>query len=474
MKISSRNLDNIILFLENFNFITTEEIIYNINSKKGSIIKNLNMEMPNLDVTISINELDKIIDIISIITSGLEKFEFKENNCKIKKEIIEKYQCENFSEFKIDNINLILNDDVILSEFYNFSFIFKAEDKKFLYSKIEIIITPINLAIFDKKKSLYCSNFQTRKLKIYLFSDYVNFSNKTNILIERGFLSIHDEILFDIIEYVGKLIYNFSKLNQGNKKNDLTENKEILFNNQIKKKDLLELNICQINIFYFVDFYDLIVFKIPLISIKNNNLINVPNFKIYFKKINWKFNRKIKILNVNSLKIKIIQEFYKSEQKNRKMNKNNNRTIIQNVNLTEINFANVDLNFYFLEMIFSVLKLKNYFQFLPIWVNYYMSLKYIRKDQIVKDDNLKNISNDKDMMKINFEIIRININLFYKNKIKNLKIKEKLEYELNSDLTLKIYNLGIFTNSYNEIISANNEGTIEFIKYLFRRVSYSK
>jgi len=506
LKITSTNKNKIILNLDNFSFDINKELIYKQIIKNGMINNDLNFEMPVLEITLTIQEIEKIIDLISIIQNGIYKISTSNSNKDIKKEDnnnlnkkaysenddlnIERFESYNYKNIKIDNIKFIMEDKFLLTELFDFSFLLKSEEKKFLYSKVEILIKPINLIFMNIRKNFYNSHLLSRSLIINFENEFSSSSNKLEIFVEKGFVYISDENLLEIIKFIGKILYLFSKLNP--KREEIGVNK---VNNSFKKdsnklddknnqnnksnKEIQDININEFLIFFSFEYKNLFLIKVPKIIIKPNELIVIEKLNCYFKNLcqfpseyNISNNLKINIRKIKFIKIKNI--FIKFQKNNLILEDKNNNDKLNGltyyrqksfylVNSTEVSFENLELNIFINEMLLPFIEISNYFQFFPYWVEYNINSKdqEVYQSNFTKDDENKDFLEHKKSYKDlnDLESANPNEKNIFKLKIHNIKcfineafkiLKKPLKDGELSDYSINIENVFLNTVNYKE------------------------
>lgn len=564
LMLTATNHNKSILLLDNFVFSINEDNIYNKELKTGNILSNMVLELPKLNITLSITELEKIVDILSVIFSGVERLEGKNKDFNNKNNtnnynyeyssryysnydniknshhkgksknshksaigipdqgliglvIYEEYNSENLIKLKLENSNIILNDKDVLVEFNNFAMSFILEEKKFAFSKIEIYIKPINITMFNVHKSIYNVNLQSRSVKLLIAKDFSLKNNKLEVFIEEGFLALHDEMLLQIIKFLGKILSlisllesqnnNNNKINNNFKQNnnfstnaDVGDKKASEANNPTSaaKKDIQEISFKNFFVFYYIDIQDLFIFKIKSVSIKLQESLEFQGFKAYYRNVSlFAVNNIIKLVKLKRLNIKMYPSSQLIDAANQsssnKIKKQDSERIIKKniyaINMTEIDFHEIKINVYVKELLAPALKLVNFFQFFSLWVTYHFSIRpgiEAQSSQNLNFDLKPNTSKAKEMLENNPLISQMN-KIKQKNIIRisfdliNVKIFEKFNQRIRiphtttedrttgtiSDYSVILYKTALILVNYEEDFFILENKSKNFIFYFF-------
>jgi len=519
LQITSTNKNKIILQLDNFSFDTYEDFTYFQNIKNGKILNDLYLEMPLLEITLTIQEIEKIIDILSIILNGVNKLNVEDkknkNGVSDSKDInkteidneVENHENEVHNFIKIHKINFILEDKYLLTEFSDFSFVLSLEEKKFLFSKLDIAITPINIKIMNNKSSLYNANLISRNIKIKLFQEFTINFHKMEILIERGFFSLHDECLLEMVKFAGKLHNIISKLNSNeNQTKESNKNDEVM----IKENDLelkpsyskkivkssQKITINEFFIFFFSDIENLFILRIPKIILKFGEELIIEKINFYFRNLNYlivsnqsnhsnELNpiqdliHAIKIIKLEGFKFilptnNICLESKISNKKKKKIHYLKKKSLYS-VNLTEMSIENIEINFLTNQLLIPFLKLSKFFQFFPYWIEHYFNhtknkdnkntIVCVDQNNLISGDKISYNSNIKGFDKINeknifkFKINKASCN--FNEDLASYKKKDKINNYSGYSIAIINFNLNLYSYS-EDILKLDRDGIFIF------------
>jgi hypothetical protein len=349
LKMSANKSNRLILDLHSYVFTMSEDIVYYPDNKEGNIRSVVSSEMPGTDIVLSTKELDKLIELIICICSGINRLEATDSKTyNLSNKQIENYFHSKILNLHFSDINLVVHDEVIQSEFNNIGLNVHIEEQRFIGTKIDISFSPIDVSIFAKKSTKYSSNLFVKGFKLEIYDDYK--SSKTDIYFENIKLLIYDNHLIDVMKFVADFL-NYI----------LVDNVKTIHDRNVQslpkktKKEQCFLTFKKVVVYCYVDFTDICTIKVNDFVYNIDDYMLIPNIKIYHQAIHKVFHlKKQKILDCNKLYIK----FYPEK------------------NELDIDFGKILLNIYSFELANTILKIYFYHAFFPHWVTYHMHYKH--------------------------------------------------------------------------------------------------
>jgi hypothetical protein len=349
LKMCANKYNRLILDLHSYVFTMSEDIIYYPDNKEGNIRSVVSSEMPGTDIVLSTKELDKLIELIICICSGINKLEAADTKTyNLSNKQIENYIHSKMINLHFTDINLVVHDEIIQCEFNNVGLNVLIDEQRFIGTKVDINFSPIDVSIFAKKTTKYSSNLFVKGFKLDIYDDYK--SSKTDIYFESVKLLIYDNHLIDVMKFVADFL---NYLLVGNVKTIHDRNVQSL-PKKIKKEQCL-ITFKKVIVYCYVDFTDICTIKVNDFVYNIDSYMLIPNIKIYHQTINKVFHmNKSKILDCNKLLIKFYPE----------------------ISELSIEFGKILLNVYSFELANTILKIYFYHAFFPHWVTYHMHYKH--------------------------------------------------------------------------------------------------
>jgi hypothetical protein len=424
LKMSGSKPNRIILDLQTYSFSITEDIIYYPESKEGNIRSVVASEMPGTDIVLSTKELDKIIELIICIISGLNKIEKIQAKAhfSLGNKLIENYIHSEVLNLHFAGINLVVHDDIIQAEFNNIGLNCHIEEQKFVATKIDITFSPIEIAIFEKRHTKYSSTLLVKGFKLDILDDYK--SSKTDIHFENVKLLIYDNHLVDTLKFVADfiqclLIRNVKSIHDRNVQ--AGKKKKV-------KKEQCNLTFKKIVIYCYVDFSEICTIKINDFFYIIDDYMLIPNIKIYHQTLNKVFlMRKVKFLDCTKLLLKFYPE----------------------INEIVIDFGKIHVNIYCFELANTILKIYFYHFFFPHWVTFHMHHK-LKVDEDYRPKYIDDFAK-KNRSIIKFEEVIVVIN---QHGISNAAILQALPGLVDEKTNMVDYLKGVKCNQFT--LNVNN------------------
>jgi hypothetical protein len=447
--LSSYKKEKVILDLQNFTLNLTEDIIYYHQSREGSIRGTVNSETPSVDIIMSTKELDKIIELIICIVSGFEKLEaHSERNVYIHK-YIEKYVLQTFLNLNFEKVNLTVYDETIQTEVSNISLNVRVEEEKFSGSKVDIIFSPISVCVFSKSCTKYSSNVLVRGFKLNIVDDLK--TSRIDILFEDTKVVCYDNHLIDVLKFVAEFLTYCLKggvKNTHKKKTKINSGYKNKYTNIIpkdepsKKKEVCTLFFKKAIVYNYIDFDDILTFKVKDYTFYIDDWMMIPKVKIYHQSTtNGFLKKRTQFITVERFYIKFVPD--------------NHECLID--------FGHIIVNAYCFELAFVIAKVSIYHSFLPVWINYHMSYKHSLDDdyrKIYVADFAK-----KDRCLIKFGRVDVKINQYAISNCAVFQTNPELMYKEMSEKFSNQNQLSNLTGNNNLLNNGNFSSSSE-INYL--------
>jgi hypothetical protein len=450
-----------------FSIFLKDGITYNYNAMDAEISSNLNCDLTQMEVSLSTQQLNKIIELALSIVKGIDHIEEIEiSNSQFI--IYEPYKDNTVINFKFSGLGLYLFSDNIITEIPNLDMDLRIEKNKFMDNKIVINTSPIILSIanstylkyfLDNKNFFFVTNIFIRGFKLDIndtlfnvssryFSDRKsNYSKISNIQISFDYINciVYDNHLIDIIKFVSEFLTYIFKTAVREKNEKLPnfeklENIEIFFNN--------------IDLLNYIDFNDIIIGKVKNFKLIVDDRLEMPDVTFWHQEINHvPLQPKTKVVKLKNFIIKFEPD---------------------NI---DILFYSININFYTTKFAYPVAKISIYYQFFPEWIDYYFIYQFKLDDKFKEIDITENAKKGK--VKITFEKIEALINdttisssaiMFAKfDKIENNRanIVKYLNVIKNSLFTLRVTNFIIdIEDFYERKIESENIFNFNFDSYI--------
>ena len=431
--ITNENNNKIILQIPYFKFNGNKNVIYFIKKMEGNILNEINIEIPKIDVLISSKNLEPFLIFSKLILNNIKNIEninetFIVNNnnnynnfydIEYKENSIE----ENKINIIINNSNFVVFDEKFYFQFFNsqiFIAYFENYNNNNLNKETKINFTPIKIDFFNIETLYFSSNIIINNLKILISED--KNKNIINVFLNKFIFLIYDDMLINIVKLISEIIMPFLSFNNNN---NINNNKNNNNNNQI-----IKLNLNDIKILFYTNLIDLFTIKTKQIDYIIDNKLIINNIKLYHQNLDKIFYKKKNII------INII---------------NYSTLFNNNLNLISIKIDEIFFNFLLFNLIYPLITILNFINFLPDWIEYNFNTKF----KLKKELNFN--KDDKNNLNIDIKKIIININ---KNSLSNCGIlqtnPEKLSSKLDEDKDI-IYELLKLKNNYQQFkIEINN------------------
>lgn len=132
-----------------------DELNYFYDLKKGEIKSNINLDLENVDLTIKIIELDKVMEIVMVLVEGLDAID---DHTPTRVDLIRK--TENYRNIgriniKIINLNACLYGDKFYTEIHKFNIEIDINQNKFGSDTINIYFSPLIFSITNLTTPFY-------------------------------------------------------------------------------------------------------------------------------------------------------------------------------------------------------------------------------------------------------------------------------------------------------------------------------
>ena len=381
--ITGTKKEKILMEVQSYSFTIKNDIVYyhTVNEAQNDCM--ITSDLPNVTVIMTTRELDKFVEILVLIISGLEKIEAHSERSYYQTKYQEDMRIGSNMSLLFSNVNMIVHDDVIQGELRNFSLSVKIEEIKNKGSKVDIEFSPIYLNAFRKYCTKYSSNLLVKGFRLNIVDDLK--TSNIDVIFEETLILFYDDHLIDILKFVADfLTYNLRYSVKRKFKMKIHKEEFKPYPNRI---DTTMLKFNKVTVYYYVDFNDIFTLKVDDFTYLIDDYINVPKVLIYHQCTTNNFlKRKNLGLDLNKFYIK----FYVEK------------------NELDIQFGKVILNVYAFELMYPILTMFTYYHFFPLWIIYHMNYKY----RVDEDYKLIYVTEFAKMDKntITFEEIIVNIN----------------------------------------------------------------
>ena len=381
--ISSSSKEKIILELQSYSFTVKNDLVYYHTTKEANYQTAINSDLPNVNIIMTTKELDKFVEIIVLVVTGLEKVEAYSERSFYQTKYKEDMHIENVMTLIFSNVNFIVHDDVIQGELNNFSLYVRIDETKNKGGKVNIEFSPVYINAFRKYSSRYASNLIVKGFKLNIVDDLK--TSHIDVFFEDTMVLFYDDHLIDIMKFVADfLTYNLRYSVKRKYKQKIHKEEFKAYPNRV---DTTTLHFGKVTVYYYVDFNDIFTLKINDFTYLIDDYINVPKVLIYHQSTTNSFLKRRSLgLDLNKFYIK----FYVER------------------NELDIQFGKVILNVYAFELMHPIVTMFTYYHFFPLWILYHMNYKY-RIDEDYKLIYVTEFAKT-DLNTISFEEVIVNIN----------------------------------------------------------------
>jgi hypothetical protein len=359
-----------------FSIFLKEGITYNYNAMDTEISNSMSCDLSNLEVSLSTQQLNKIIELALSIVKGIDEIEEIENN-NSRIIIYEPYKDSTAINFKFSEMCLNLFSDDIIAEIPKFSMDLRIEKTKFISSKIVINTSPVILSIAnatyikyrsDNKNFYFITNIFLGGFRLEIndtlnnanakyFSDKSsNYTKISEIRIIFDYISctLFDNHLIDTIKFVSEFLTYIFKTAAREKHKKVPNN---------SKQEKIEIIITKADLLKYIDFNDIIIAKVKDFTLVVDDKLEMPDVTFYHQDINHvPLQPKTKVIKLKNFIIKFDQD---------------------NI---DILFYSININFYTIKFGHTIAKISIFYRFFPEWLDYYFI------NQFMLDDKFKEIN----------------------------------------------------------------------------------